>query len=96
MDRLPERVRRALWRNNVTTPQQVVALYPQRLLKLPGFGIYCLRQVEQVFFPGQRYEPPKGIGHRRTRAVAAVPPRMNSTIVRLGKPASRQWSHSGF
>ncbi|NBQ85967.1 MAG: hypothetical protein EBU07_00550 [Betaproteobacteria bacterium] len=95
MDRLPERVRRALWRNNITTAQQVVALYPQRLLKLPGFGIYCLRQVEQVFFPGQRYEPPRGFGYRRADAVAtaSLPARMDSTVVRLGKTVARQLSY---
>ena len=88
MHRLPQRVRRALLRNEVTTAQQVIALYPQQLLNLPGVGIYCLRQIEQVFFPGQQYEIPRGFGYRpkaATASITAAPSPANTTVIRQGK-----------
>ncbi|WP_394681867.1 DNA-directed RNA polymerase subunit alpha C-terminal domain-containing protein [uncultured Comamonas sp.] len=53
------RVLITLRRNGIKTVQQLVAAYPRRLVDITGFGIKALREVETVFFDGQRFEPMK-------------------------------------
>lgn len=53
------RVLITLRRQGIKTVQQLVAAYPRRLIEITGFGIKALREVEAVFFDGQRFEPMK-------------------------------------
>lgn len=53
--KLSNRAFNALARHSITTVEEVKAAYPERLLKLSGFGLQSLREVEAVFFPGQCY-----------------------------------------
>lgn len=50
----------ALARGGVLTPEQLVDLQPEGLLKIRGLGIAKLREIEKMFFPSQKYEPPRG------------------------------------
>lgn len=55
---LPVAIVRALARGDITTPEQLREAYPHELLKIRSLGEGSLREIERVFFPGQRYEPP--------------------------------------
>ncbi|MFE1574443.1 DNA-directed RNA polymerase subunit alpha C-terminal domain-containing protein [Comamonas odontotermitis] len=46
-----------LARHGVDTVEDIKALYPQKLLRLHGFGMTGLREIEAIFFPTLRYEP---------------------------------------
>lgn len=45
---------RALGRGGVNTPEQLVAIEPEELLKLPGLGPTKLKEIEDVFYPSKR------------------------------------------
>ncbi|WP_313331268.1 helix-hairpin-helix domain-containing protein [Comamonas sp.] len=45
---------RALCRGGVNTPEQLVAIEPEELLKLPGLGPTKLKEIEDVFYPSKR------------------------------------------
>lgn len=55
-----------LSRAGVTTVEQLKAMEPKELLAIRGLGVHKLREIESVFFPGQRYELLRG---RRQAAV---------------------------
>lgn len=55
---LPVAIVRALARGGITTPEQLRKAYPIELLKIHTLGEGSLREIERVFFPGRRYEPP--------------------------------------
>lgn len=55
---LPVAVVRVLARGGITTSEQLRAAYPLDLLKIPSLGEGSLREIERVFFAGQRYTPP--------------------------------------
>lgn len=55
---LPAAIVRALARGDITTPEQLRQAYPHELLKIRSLGEGSLREIERVYFPGQRYEPP--------------------------------------
>lgn len=57
---LPLALVRLLARNGILNETQLRDAYPERLLRISSFGIGSLREVERVFFPGQRYDPPFG------------------------------------
>jgi len=57
---LPLAIVRNLARNGILNDQELRDAYPQKLLRIRTFGIGSLREVERIFFPGQRYEPPTG------------------------------------
>lgn len=65
--KLSNRAFNALARHSITTVEEVKAAYPERLLKLSGFGLQSLREVEAVFFPGQRYLAELKHGQRPTK-----------------------------
>lgn len=46
---------RALGRVGVNTPEQLVAIQPEELLKLPGLGPAKLKEIEDVFYPSKRH-----------------------------------------
>ncbi|MBB6578337.1 DNA-directed RNA polymerase alpha subunit [Comamonas odontotermitis] len=56
-ERLSNRTLNTLARNGITTAEQVADAYPIRLLKIPGFGLTALREVEMALFPWQQYTP---------------------------------------
>lgn len=58
---LPVAIVRALARGDITTPEQLRQAYPHALLKIRSLGEGSLREIERVFFPGQRYEPPGNV-----------------------------------
>lgn len=49
----------ALARGGVLAAEQLVDLEPAGLLKIRGLGIAKLREIEKIFFPSQKYEPPR-------------------------------------
>lgn len=51
---------RALARGGITTVDQLRAAEPAELLKIERLGVGMLREIESVYFPGQRYEVPRG------------------------------------
>lgn len=51
------RARNALARCGIETREQIMSAYPERLLRVPGFGLRAFREVEAAFFPGERYVP---------------------------------------
>ncbi len=55
---LPVAIVRALARGDITTPEQLRQAYPHELLKIRSLGEGSLREIERVYFPGQRYVPP--------------------------------------
>ncbi|MEJ5125824.1 helix-hairpin-helix domain-containing protein [Comamonas sp. MYb21] len=57
---LPLAVVRRLARNGILTEDQLRAAYPEKLMKINSFGLGSLREVERIFFPGHRYDPPTG------------------------------------
>lgn len=57
---LPLALVRLLARNGIFNETQLRDAYPERLLGINSFGIGSLREVERIFFPGQRYESPSG------------------------------------
>lgn len=67
---LSSRTRNALIRSGITTAEQVVDAYPIRLLKLPGFGMTALRDVEKALFPWQQYAPTRKKRDRKPRRPA--------------------------
>lgn len=71
--KLSNRAFNALARHNITTVEEVVAAYPERLLKLAGFGLQSLREVEAVFFPGQCYLAELKDGQRPTKRMHDAP-----------------------
>lgn len=50
----------ALARGGILTAEQLCAMEPKDLLKIRGLGLVKLREIEQLFFPGQQYELPRG------------------------------------
>lgn len=54
---LSKRTLNALARHGITSVEQVMDAYPERLLRLSGFGLTALRDVEKVLFPWQQYNP---------------------------------------
>lgn len=56
-EKLSSRTRNTLARSGITTVEQVMDAYPIRLLKLPGFGMIALRDIEKALFPWQQYMP---------------------------------------
>ncbi|MFE1574283.1 hypothetical protein ACFIQG_21165 [Comamonas odontotermitis] len=46
-----------LLRHGFKTREEVMSAYPERLLRLTGFGLNALREVERNFFPGQFFSP---------------------------------------
>lgn len=54
---LPSRAINALARCGIYTVDQLKANYPEKLLRIHGFGMLSLRIVEKAFFPDQRYDP---------------------------------------
>ncbi|WP_428174154.1 hypothetical protein [Comamonas sp.] len=57
---LPLAIVRSLARNGILNDQQLRDAYPEKLLRIRTFGMGALREVERIFFPGQRYELPRG------------------------------------
>lgn len=55
--KLSNRAYRALVRHGFTTVNEVIEAYPSRLLKVNGFGLASLREIESIFFPGIHYKP---------------------------------------
>jgi DNA-directed RNA polymerase alpha subunit len=58
--RLSRRTLNSLGRHAITTVDQVVDAYPERLLKLNGVGMTVLRDIERTLFPGQQFQPDSG------------------------------------
>ncbi|MCS4293064.1 DNA-directed RNA polymerase alpha subunit [Comamonas sp. BIGb0152] len=58
--RLSRRTLNSLGRHAITTVDQVVEAYPERLLKLNGVGMTVLRDIERTLFPGQQFQPDSG------------------------------------
>lgn len=58
--RLSRRTLNSLGRHAITTVDQVVEAYPERLLKLNGVGMTVLRDIERTLFPGQQFQPHSG------------------------------------
>lgn len=56
---LPLAIVRCLARNGIFNDQQLRDSYPEKLLRIRNFGMGALREVERIFFPGQRYELPR-------------------------------------
>lgn len=56
-EKLSSRTRNTLARSGITTVEEVMDAYPIRLLKLPGFGMIALRDIEKALFPWQQYMP---------------------------------------
>ena len=54
---LSTRTTRRLARAGIDTIEQIRANYPERLLRVEGFGITSLRAVEAAFFPDQKFDP---------------------------------------
>lgn len=81
--KLSNRAFNALARHNITTVEEVMAAYPERLLKLAGFGLQSLREVEAVFFPGQCYLAELKGGQRPTKRMHAA------TFVSFGLVSTR-------
>ena len=52
---LSARTANVLIRNGIHSVDEIKANYPKGLLRLTGFGMRALREVEAVFFPGFRY-----------------------------------------
>lgn len=61
---------RALARGGITTVDQLLAAERKDLMNIKGLGALKLREIERLFFPGQRYEVP------RTRPPAPTPPEL--------------------
>lgn len=59
---LTRRTARLLIGYGLTTAQQAIALYPESLLAIRGFGYKSLRDVERCFLPGRHYDPSDGRG----------------------------------
>ena len=57
LEKLSTRTVNALAQNGIHSVDEIMANYPIRLLRLTGFGIHALREVEAAFFPGFKYEP---------------------------------------
>lgn len=57
---LPLALVRLLARNGILNETELRNAYPEKLMKISSFGIGSLREVERIFFPGQRYDPPSG------------------------------------
>lgn len=57
IDQLNDRVVRVLKTHGVTEVEEVLALYPEGLLRLHGFGFKALRNVESEFLYGEYYDP---------------------------------------
>lgn len=57
--KLPLVTVRALARAGIKTPEQLRDAYPHKLLKIRTIGTGTLREIERVFFPGQRFAPKK-------------------------------------
>ena len=55
--KLSARTVNALAKNGIHSVDEIKAGYPKRLLRLTGFGMRALREVEATFFPGLKYEP---------------------------------------
>ncbi|GAB2813772.1 hypothetical protein GCM10027276_13210 [Comamonas piscis] len=55
---LPPDLWKLLARHDITTLAQVDALYPAKLLKIHYLGPVRFRQIEELLFPGRRYEVP--------------------------------------
>lgn len=72
--KLSNRAFNALARHNITTVEAVIAAYPERLLKLAGFGLQSLREVEAVFFPGQCYLADLKDGQRPSKKMHIAAP----------------------
>lgn len=61
-ERIPPHTARILKLSGLNTVQQVVERYfAQDLLTIHGFGFKALRDVEQHFVPGYRYQRGRGI-----------------------------------
>lgn len=58
--RLSRRTLNSLGRHAITTVDQVIEAYPERLLKLNGVGMTVLRDIERTLFPGQQFQPDSG------------------------------------
>ena len=48
---------RILAGGGVTTVEKLVAMEPEQLLKIHGLGVGKLREIERVFFVGEKREP---------------------------------------
>lgn len=57
--KLPLVTVRALARAGIKTPEQLREAYPYKLLKIRTIGTGTLREIERVFFPGQRFAQKK-------------------------------------
>ncbi|MEJ5152588.1 hypothetical protein [Comamonas sp. MYb396] len=57
---LPLAVVRRLARNGILSEPQLRDAYPEKLMRISSFGLGSLREVERIFFPGHRYDPPTG------------------------------------
>ncbi|WP_460481253.1 DNA-directed RNA polymerase subunit alpha C-terminal domain-containing protein [Comamonas humi] len=55
--KLSKRTYNSLARNGFITVQQVIKAYPHNLLRIHGFGLAALREVERAFLPGSCYIP---------------------------------------
>lgn len=66
-DGLSNRTLNTLARYGITTVEQVTDAYPVRLLKIPGFGLTALREVEIALFPWQQYTPARRKRGRQPR-----------------------------
>ena len=53
--KLPLVTVRTLARAGIKTPEQLREAYPHKLLKIHTIGARTLREIEGVFFPGQRF-----------------------------------------
>ena len=67
---LAKRTLNALGRHGITSVEQVVWAYPERLLRLAGFGLTALRDVERVLFPWRQYTPMRLRRSTQSKAVA--------------------------
>lgn len=53
---LTTRTVNTLARNGINTIEQIKLNYPENLLRINGFGICALREVEAAFFPREKYQ----------------------------------------
>lgn len=66
-EKLSSRTRNTLARSGITTVEEVMDAYPIRLLKLPGFGMIALRDIEKALFPWQQYTPARKKSGRKPK-----------------------------
>ena len=53
---LSARTLNVLARNGIHSIEEIRTHYPNRLLRLTGFGMHALREVEAALFPGAKYD----------------------------------------